>query len=270
MGIDLKGEVALVTGSARGLGRAMAQRLAALGASVAIHDISPDACAEFGEAKDINEVATQIAATTSAKTASVCGNIADEAQVAAMVQQIESALGPITVLVNNAGGDIALRGGKPKPNSGLGVPMEDARAIFERNLIGTMIVCRAICPAMARRGSGSVINIASSAAHFGVDDGVAYAVAKAGIVEWTQCLAVELRQAGVRVNAVSPGPTKTARFLLTRTIDPKQADETVPLDRYGTPEEVADVVAFLASRAARFISGQTIRVDGARFTRLYL
>jgi NAD(P)-dependent dehydrogenase (short-subunit alcohol dehydrogenase family) len=100
------------------------------------------------------------------------------------------------VLVNNAGGDIALRGGKPKPNNGLGVPMEDVRAIFERNLIGTMIVCRAICPNMAKRGRGSVINIASSAAHFGVDDGVAYAVAKAGIVEWTQCLAVELRQAG--------------------------------------------------------------------------
>lgn len=268
--MSLNAEVALVTGSARGLGRAMAQRLAALGAAVAIHDISHDACAEFGEAKDINEVATQIAATTGAKTVSVCGNIADEAQVAAMVEKVESALGPISVLINNAGGDIALRGGKPKPNNGLGVPMEDVRAIFERNLIGTMIVCRAICPNMAQRGRGSVINIASSAAHFGVDDGVAYAVAKAGIVEWTQCLAVELRQAGVRVNAVSPGPTKTARFLLTRTIDPKQADETAPLDRYGTPDEVADVVAFLASPAARFISGQTLRVDGARFTRLYL
>jgi 3-oxoacyl-[acyl-carrier protein] reductase len=270
MGIDLKGEVALVTGSARGLGRAMARRMAELGASVAIHDISPEACAEFGEAKDIDEVAAQIATAGGGKTTSVCGDIANEAQVAAMVEKVEAKLGPITVLVNNAGGDIALRGGKPKPNNGLGVPMEDVRAIFERNLIGTMIVCRAICPAMARRGRGSVINIASSAAHFGVDDGVAYAVAKAGIVEWTQCLAVELRQAGVRVNAVSPGPTKTARFLLTRTIDPKQADETAPLDRYGTPEEVADVVVFLASNAARFISGQTLRIDGARFTRLYL
>ncbi|MDB5322686.1 MAG: short-chain dehydrogenase/reductase [Phycisphaerales bacterium] len=270
MGMDLKGEVALVTGSARGLGRAMAQRLAELGAAVAIHDITPDACAEFGEAKDINDVAARIAANTGAKTVSICGNIADEAQVAAMVEKVEATLGPISVLVNNAGGDIALRGGKPKPNSGLGVPMEDARAIFERNIIGTMIVCRAVCPGMAKRARGSVVNIASGAAHFGVDDGVAYAVAKAGIVEWTQCLAVELRQAGVRVNAVSPGPTKTARFLLTRTIDPKQADESVPLDRYGTPEEVADVVAFLASPAARFVSGQTLLVDGARFTRLYL
>src|SRR5207248_7197386 len=97
MGIDLKGEVALVTGSARGLGRAMAQRLAELGAAVAIHDINPEACAEFGEAKNIEDVAGQIAAATGAKTTSVCGNIADEAAVALMVANAERALGPITV-----------------------------------------------------------------------------------------------------------------------------------------------------------------------------
>lgn len=270
MGIDLHGEVALVTGSARGLGRAMARRLAELGASVAIHDISPTACAEFGEASHIDEVAADLEASSGSRTAAVCGNIASEEEVAKMVEAAEKALGPITVVVNNAGGDIAAKGGKPKPNNGLGVPMEDVRAILDRNLIGTMIVCRAVCPGMKARGRGSVVNIASAAAHFGVDDGVAYAVAKAAIVEWTQCLAVELRPAGVRVNAVSPGPTKTARFLVTRVIDEKQADESVPLDRYGKPEEVADAVAFLASPAARFISGQTLIVDGARFTRLFL
>jgi 3-oxoacyl-[acyl-carrier protein] reductase len=266
---DLSGQVALVTGSARGLGRAMADRLAARGAAVALHDIHPTACAEFGEANHIDDVAAALTKSSGAKTTAVCGNIADESAVASMVAQIEKTLGPISILVNNAGGDIALRGGKPKPNNGLGVPMEDVRAIFERNIIGTMIVCRAVCPKMVQRGRGSVVNIASAAAHFGVDDGVAYAVAKAGIVEWTQCLAVELRPTGVRANAVSPGPTKTARFLVTRTIDPKQADENVPLDRYGTPAEVADAVAFLASSAARFISGQTLIVDGARYTRLY-
>jgi len=181
----LKGEIALVTGSGRGLGRAMAQRLAELGASVAIHDISQEAPAEFGEAKNLDDAAAQIAADTGAKTTAVTGNIADEAQVAAMIEKIERNLGPVSILVNNAGGDIALRGGKPKPNNGLGVPMEDARAIFDRNIIGTMIVCRAVCPGMAKRKGGAVINIASAAAHFGVDDGVAYAVAKAAIVEWT-------------------------------------------------------------------------------------
>ena len=267
---DLANQVALVTGSARGLGRAMADRLAQLGAAVAIHDINPTACAEFGEAGHIDDVAQQIAQSTGSKTTAACADIADEAQVSAMIARVEKTLGPISILVNNAGGDIALRGGKPKPNNGLGVPMEDVRAILDRNLIGTMILCRATCPAMAKRGNGAVVNIASAAAHFGVDDGVAYAVAKAAIVEWTQCLAVELRPAGVRAHAVSPRPTKTARFLVTRTIDPKQADESVPLDRYATPAEIADAVAFLAGPAARFISGQTLIVDGARFTRLYL
>jgi NAD(P)-dependent dehydrogenase (short-subunit alcohol dehydrogenase family) len=270
MNQDLQGQVALVTGSARGLGRAMADRLAARGAAVAIHDINPTACAEFGEANHIDDVAHAISKTSGSKTTAVCGNIADEPAVAAMVAHVEKALGPISILVNNAGGDIALRGGKPKPNNALGVPMEDVRAIFDRNLLGTMIVCRAVCPAMARRKAGAVVNIASAAAHFGVDDGVAYAVAKAAIVEWTQCLAVELRPHGVRANAVSPGPTKTARFLVTRTIDPAQADESVPLDRYATPNEIADAVTFLASPESRFISGQTLIVDGARFTRLYL
>src|SRR5438445_13407219 len=98
MGMDLKGEVALVTGSARGLGRAMAQRLAELGAAVAIHDISPEACAEFGEAKNIGEVAEQIGKASNTRTTAVCGNIADETAVAAMVANVERALGPITVL----------------------------------------------------------------------------------------------------------------------------------------------------------------------------
>lgn len=259
-----------MTGSARGLGRAMATRLAQLGAAVAIHDISPTACAEFGEAGHIDEVAADLEASTGSRTTATCGDISSEEQVARMVESVTRTLGPISILVNNAGGDIAAKGGKPKPNNGLGVPMEDVRAIFERNLFGTMNLCRAVCPGMAQRRGGAVVNIASAAAHFGVDDGVAYAVAKAAIVEWTQCLAVELRPHGVRVNAVSPGPTKTARFLVTRTIDPKQADESVPLDRYATPPEIADAVAFLAGPGARFISGQTLIVDGARFTRLYL
>ena len=248
----------------------MARRLAELGAAVAVHDISQQAPAEFGEARNLDEVAARLAEAHRVKALAVTGDIGDERQVADMAARIEAQLGPISVLVNNAGGDIALRGGKPRPNNALGVPMEDVRAIFDRNLIGTMIVSRAVCPLMARRGRGSVVNIASAAAHFGVDDGVAYAVAKAGIVEWGNCLAVELRPHGVRVNNVSPGPTKTARFLVTRVIDPAQADENRPLDRYGKPEEVADVVAFLASDAARFVSGQTILVDGGKFTRLAL
>ena len=115
---------------------------------------------------------------------------------------------------------------------------------------------------MIERGSGSVINIASVAAHFSVDDGVAYAAAKAAIVQFTRCLAKDLRKHGVRVNAISPGPTMTARFLATRTIDPKMSDPSVPLERYAMPAEIADAVAFLAGNDSRFISGQVICVDG--------
>jgi 3-oxoacyl-[acyl-carrier protein] reductase len=257
----LTGNVALVTGSGRGLGYAMAERLAELGAHVAVHDISHEAPAEFGESKNLEAVAACVA-EHGVKTVAVTGNIADEEAVRAMVERAEGALGPITILVNCAGGDIAARGGKPEPNNALGIPLEDVRALIDRNLIGTMLVCRAVCPGMIARRGGSVINIASGAAHIGVSNGVVYAVAKAGVVHWSRCLAKELRPHGVRVNVVSPGATKTARFLVTRTVNPQMMDESEPLERYGTPEEIADAVAFLASDASRFVNGQVLCVDG--------
>ena len=256
------GQIALVTGSGRGLGRAIVERLAQAGTDVAIHDISNQAPAEFGEAKDLADVAGQIAGKYGVRVVSVTGNIADEAHVGAMVKQIESALGPISILVNNAGGDIAAKGGKPKPNDSLNIPMEDVRAMLDRNLVGTMIVSRAVVPGMIARQKGAVVFIGSDAAHMGCTDGVIYAVAKAGVVHFCRCLALELRPHGVRANVVSPGPTKTARFLVTRTIDQQMAKEGITLDRYGNPREIADAVAFLSGNDAAFITGQVLRVDG--------
>ena len=258
---SLEGQVALVTGSGRGLGHAMAMRLAELGAAVAVHDRTPDAPAEYGEFPSIAESEAAVARFGRPTTA-VLGDIADEDRVAAMVREVEAALGPISILVNAAGGDIAARGGKPNPNTALGIKLEDMRALVDRNLLGTMLVCKAVVPGMIDRRSGSVVNVASSAGHFGTSPEVVYSSIKAAIVHYTRCLAYETHPFNVRVNCVSPGATATARFRQTRTIDPEMLKDDGTLMRYGAPRDQANTVAFLCSPAARFIHGQFIRVDG--------
>jgi 3-oxoacyl-[acyl-carrier protein] reductase len=244
------------------LGRAIAEHLAHLGAALAIHDISDTAPAQYGEAATLSETAQRLLGA-GGRGVAVAGDITDEIAVKRMVETVESTLGPISILVNCAGGDIGARGTKPNPNGATAFQLDDARAVIDRNLLGTMLMCRAVAPGMAERQRGVIINIASVAAHFGSASEVAYACAKAGVVHYTRCLAAEVREAGVRVNCVSPGPAKTARFLATRQHDSSMMQEGPSLRRYATAEEIADAVAFLVGDQARFISGQVLRVDGA-------
>lgn len=142
---NLKGKVAFVTGSGRGLGSVMAYRLAQRGADVAIHDLSWDAPAKYGEYRDLGGMHERIAALGVRSTA-VTGNIGDQNAVAEMRRRIESDLGPVDILVNCAGGDIGASGGKPVPNDALGIPYEDMVALTNNNLVGTMLVCQAFIP----------------------------------------------------------------------------------------------------------------------------
>ena len=137
--MDLSNETVLITGSGRGLGNAMARRLAGLGARVILHDISWEAPAEFGEYADLGDSVRKSGAVFA-----VTGNIADEALVASWVETINAEVGPITCLVNAAGGDIAAAGGKPLPNDAIGIPPVDVRAMLDRNLrthLGLQVLC---------------------------------------------------------------------------------------------------------------------------------
>ena len=259
--LPLAGEVALVTGSGRGLGRTIAEKLMSMGADIVLHDIDEAAPARFGEVESLSALASSLAGPDT-RVAAVTGDVSDAAAVAAMVASAQKALGPLSILVNCAGGDIGADGGKPDPAAPTNFKLEDLHAVLNRNLVGTMLMCREIAPRMVERQKGSIVNIASILAHRGGSIEISYACAKAAIVHYTRCLADELRESGVRANVISPGPTKTARFLATRETDEKLSEEGPSLVRYAIPQEIADAISFFAGPDSRFVSGQVLLVDG--------
>src|SRR5919106_2273878 len=258
----LEGKVALVTGAGRGLGRAFAERLAALGCPIGVHGMREHGPAEYGEGTTLSETARAIGEAHGVRTCRVLGDLTRAGEVERVVAAVEARLGPIDVLVHNAGGDIAAAGGKPDPNDAVLIKEEDVRAVLDRNLLSTILVCQRVARGMMARRRGRILTISSIAAFEARAHGVIYATAKAGVVHYTQCLAKQLRPYDITVNTLAPGDTRTARFLATREVDPARLAEGGTLERIATIDEVARVVELFAGPMGAFVSGQVLRVDG--------
>jgi 3-oxoacyl-[acyl-carrier protein] reductase len=258
----LKGKVALVTGSGRGIGRAIAEHLAKLGCSVALHGMREEGPAEYGEGSTLSEVASAIASAHDVRTMRVLADLTKASQALRMVEQVETQLGPVDIFVHNAGGDIAAAGGKPDPNDCVSISAEDVQAVVERNFLATIFSCQAVARGMMERRGGRIITVSSTGAFLGRPKAAIYASAKAGVIHFTRCLATQLRPYNVTVNSIAPGETRTARFLATRLVPEERLATEGTLERIALVEEVSRVVEFFAGPLGDFVSGQALRVDG--------
>ena len=264
----LAGKVAWVTGSSRGIGRAVAAHLAELGADVAIHGTTPTSTQAFEEAESLDAVAQEIANETGANVLAVHGDLTDLDVVENHVASIRSHFGHIDILVNNAGGDIGTQGvtgenaGKPVANDAINVSLEDIRTVLDRNLMTCILPCREVAPEMVERKQGWIVNIGSIAGLSGHAREVVYGVSKAAVHEYTRCLAAQLRPDGVYVNAIAPGEIITARFVASRPTNEDRKVHDGALTRYGWPDEIARTVEFFVTNNSSYITGQILRVDG--------
>jgi 3-oxoacyl-[acyl-carrier protein] reductase len=258
----LEGKTALVTGAGRGLGRAFAERLAALGCQVGIHGMREQGPAEYGEGTTLTETAREVGAQFDVKTIRVLGDLTKPEDIARITTEVTAGLGPIDVLVHNAGGDIAAAGGKPNPNDAVNVKQEDVRSVLDRNLLSTIYLCQEVAKQMMERRTGRIVTISSIAAFRGFANQAVYSTAKAAVIEYTRCLAMQLREYNITVNSLAPGDTRTGRYLGTRHVDPARLVTEGTLDRVALVDEVARVVDFFAGPLGAFVSGQVLRVDG--------
>jgi NAD(P)-dependent dehydrogenase (short-subunit alcohol dehydrogenase family) len=254
MQVDLHKQVALVTGGAQGIGRAIAERLTANGASVAIVDIEGDMA---------EQTARELQATGRTALA-FAGDVADATRMAAVVRRVAETLGPISILVNNAGINTS-KDRRPIHEYGDG----DWERILRVDLTGVFVTSKAVIPLLLQRGGGRIVNIASIAGLVPLRLQSAYVAAKAGVVNLTRSMALELGPSNILVNAVAPGSVMTrgthALFYGPDGAFHEKAASLlahVPLGRPGTPEEIAHAVLFLVAPEASYVNGAVLTVDG--------
>ena len=234
----LKNKVCIITGAAQGIGKGIAERFAADGAKVYACD-----CQEFQpEDKDVIPL---------------CFDVCDAAAVKSAMMQVFKAEGRIDVLVNNAGVVFNRKIGM--------IRRDETELMFRVNVIAVIEMVQLVSRLMARTGGGSIVNIASVTAQLGSPGQSAYSATKGAVISFTKSAAKELAPQGIRVNAVAPGIVKTERFAELYESDGSKIDQRISrigLGRLGTPEDVANACAFLASDRASYISGEILGVNG--------
>ena len=245
MQIDLSGRVALVTGSTRGIGRAIATRLARAGARVAVTGRD--------QAK-ASVAAAEIAAETGADVRGYAADVAEVAQATALIEAVEKDFGQVDILVNNAG--------LTRDNLLMRLKDDDWDAVLHANLRGAFATCRAASRGMMKRRWGRIINVASVVGLIGNKGQANYAASKAGLIGMTKSIAKELASRNVLANVVAPGFIETD---MTAAMPPEaraSMSAGIPLERLGTPDDIAGMVVVLASDLTSYVTGQVFVVDG--------
>lgn len=244
--MDLTGRIVLITGAGSGLGAAIAHSFAGAGATLALLDLEEAAARATLEAAE-------------AKGTSAAADVSDERAVAAAAADIEGRVGPIDVVINNAG--VAGIGG---PKTLHETPPEEWAHVMAVNISGPYLVCRSVLPSMIARRRGVIVNVASAAGLVTLAGRSPYAASKAALIHLTRNLAVEYAEYGIRANALCPGwmDTPLTRWRLQDPGAAAKVTSMVPMGRVASPEELAEAALFLASDSSRYMTGQTLVVDG--------